>query len=66
MELINVVFRQYYEHKFIFDYETLEFLLQRYGFSSVCRQSFGESLLEELEIDKPERATESLYVEAVK
>ena len=66
MELINVVFRQYYEHKFAYDFETLEFLLRKHGFSSVCRQSFGQSLLSDLLIDKPERATESLYVEAVK
>jgi len=66
MELINVVFRQYYEHKFAYDYATLEFLLRKYGFSDVCRQTFGQSLLEGLAIDKPERASESLYVEAVK
>jgi predicted SAM-dependent methyltransferase len=66
MELVNVIFRQYFEHKFAWDYETMEFVLQRYGFSTVRHQCFGESLLPELVIDMPERASESLYVEAMK
>lgn len=66
MELINVVFRQYFEHKFAYDFETLAFVLRRYGFSRVERQQCGKSLLPELAIDNPDRASESLYVDAVK
>ncbi len=66
MELINLVFRQGYEHKFAYDYETIEFLLYRYGFSCVQRMEFGRSRLPELAIDLVDRATESLYVEAIK
>ena len=66
MELINVVFRQGFEHKYAYDYETLEFLLHRYGFSNVQQQKFGESWMEELSIDWERRASESLYVEAMK
>jgi predicted SAM-dependent methyltransferase len=66
MELLNVVFRQYFEHKFAWDYESLEFVLRQYGFPTVQRQSFGQSLLKGLAIDMAERASESLYVEAVK
>lgn len=66
MELINVLFRQGFEHKFLYDYETLSLLLEDAGFSQVNRRSFGESALDELKIDKSERASESLYVEAVK
>ena len=66
MELLNVVFRQYFEHKFAYDFETLEFVLRRYGFSQVEHQKFGRSVLPELAIDNPSRASESLYVEAVK
>ena len=66
MELINVVFRQWFEHKFAYDHETLEFLLRPRGFSIVKRQEFGRSMMEELCIDSPERGSESLYVEAVK
>jgi len=66
MELLNVVFRQYFGHKFAYDFATLEFLLRRYGFSQVQRQSFGRSLWPDLCIDTREREFESLYVEAVK
>ncbi len=66
MELINVVFRQGHEHKFAYDHETLEFVLRRYGFGTVLRQEFGRSLMPELSLDQPTRASESLYVEAKK
>lgn len=66
MELVNVVFRQYFDHKFAYDYATLEFLLYKYGFSAVYRQDFGRSRMNELTIDQAIRASESLYVEAVK
>jgi hypothetical protein len=66
MEVLNAMFRQYFEHKFAYDFPTLEFLLFRYGFSEVLNQSFGRSTLPELAIDSPDRASESLYVEAVK
>lgn len=66
MELINFVFRQEYEHKYGYDYTTLEFLLYKHGFSTVQRQDFGKSLLDELCIDQQVRASESLYVEAAK
>lgn len=66
MELINAVFRQGYEHKFAWDYETLELVLQKCGFASVTRQAFGHSMLPELCIDNPRRAAESLYVEGSK
>ncbi len=66
MELLNVVFRQGWEHKYAYDYQTLEFLLHRYGFSFVQQQRFGESLMKELCIDWPDRASESLYVDASK
>lgn len=66
MELINFVFRQAYEHKYAYDYDTLEFLLYKYGFSTVQRQDFGKSLMDEICIDQQVRASESLYVEGVK
>jgi predicted SAM-dependent methyltransferase len=66
IELVNVVFRQYFEHKFAWDHETMEFVLRRFGFSRVYHQSFGQSLAEGLAIDRSERASESLYVEGVK
>jgi len=66
MELINNVFRQGAEHKYAYDFETLQFLLERYGFSDIRKQRYGQSMLPELCIDTAARATESLYVEAVK
>ena len=66
MELLNEVFRQAFEHKFAYDFETLEFLLLKYGFSRIVHQDYGRSLLEELAIDQERRKSESLYVEAVK
>jgi|SRR5579864_2817377 len=66
MEVLNVVFRQYFEHKYAYDFPTLEFVLRRSGFGGIQKQAFGKSLLSELCIDNPDRISESLYVEAVK
>lgn len=66
MELINVVFRQGYEHKYTYDYATLAGALRRYGFATVLKQEYGNSLMPELCLDLVCRATESLYVEARK
>ena len=66
MELINVVFRQGHQHKYAYDFETLRFVLERYGFSHVIRQSYAVSADPELRIDRPVRESESLYVEAIK
>jgi predicted SAM-dependent methyltransferase len=66
MELINVVFRQAQEHKFAYDFETLELLLKRNGFQDIQKQEYGKSVAPEICIDLQVRASESLYVEAVK
>lgn len=64
MELVNEVFRQGGEHKFAYDYETLELQLKRAGFTRVSRSQFGESADPKLLLDFTHRACESLYVEA--
>lgn len=66
IELINFVFRRNYKHKYAYDYETLEMILSKSGFSKVQHQEFGESLIGELYINQQIRASESLYVEVVK
>ena len=66
MEVLNAVFRQYFEHKYAYDFDTLELALRRAGFSDIHKQAFGKSLSPELCIDNPDRVSESLYVEAVK
>jgi len=66
MELVNFIFRQVCDHKFAYDAETLIALLRRCGFARVAQQAFGQSLMPEICLDQPMRASESLYVEAVK
>lgn len=66
MQVVNVVFRQFSEHKYAYDFETLRDLLHEVGFSEVTLGAFGVSRLPELAIDKPWRSRESLYVEASK
>jgi predicted SAM-dependent methyltransferase len=66
METINFSFRQWGQHKFSYDFETLSFILKKHGFSGVQEQRFGSSLLKDLCIDSPDRECESLYVDAVK
>jgi len=66
MELMNFSFRQWGQHKFTYDFETLAFILRKYGFSRVQKQKYGQSILEEFCIDQYGRSSESLYVEAVK
>ena len=66
IELINMVFRQGHEHKFAYDFETLHFVLNRYGFSEIVRKEYAQSLMSELCLDQADRASESLYVDARK
>jgi predicted SAM-dependent methyltransferase len=64
MEVLNEVFRQRYEHQYIYDDETLALALRDAGFVDVTRAGFGEGLLPALQIDQPARSWESLYMEA--
>ena len=66
MQLINEVFRQGNEHKFAWDYETVELVLKQAGFSKISRMEFGISNDPKLVIDRLIRKSESLYVEAIK
>lgn len=66
MELVNAVFHQGTEHHFGYDAETLEFVLRHAGFATVILQDFGESHDPVMCLDLPERATESLYMEAIR
>jgi predicted SAM-dependent methyltransferase len=66
MELINEVFRQGSEHKFAWDFETLSLALRRAGFVEIEQVSFQAGSDPKLLLDSPERAAESLYVEARK
>lgn len=66
MELLNVVARQGFEHKYAYDYDNLRFLLLKFGFPNVYCQKFGVSKMAELSLDQRIRSLESLYVEASK
>ena len=67
MEIVNLYFRQRYEHQFVYDWSTMEKMLLRAGFDTVCRSKFedgrqGPSLI----LDDKKYEWESLYVEACK
>ena len=53
-----------YGHRCAYDEETLRGQMQRAGFSTVERQSYGVGDDPVLLIDTPARADESLYMEA--
>ena len=66
MHVINHIFHQGGEHLFAYDFETLKWALNRAGFPTVLRQSFGTSIDSELAIDRENHRPYSLYVDAVK
>jgi predicted SAM-dependent methyltransferase len=65
MELINAVFRQFGEHRYAYDAETLIHTLSTAGFAQVTQQQFGVSKAGSCP-DTEKRRSESLYVEGVK
>jgi predicted SAM-dependent methyltransferase len=66
MELINEVFRQGTEHKYVYDADTLMMKLRDAGFLRVIHQSYGVTAGGETPLDTQARSGESLYVEAIK
>jgi predicted SAM-dependent methyltransferase len=66
MELVNTVFRQKDEHRYGYDHETMEVVLNKAGFSKVLKKAYMESELPNLCLDTEARASESLYYEIVK
>lgn len=65
-EIINELFHQGTEHKFIFDGETLAMRCRAAGFASVEICEYRKGRNPALLIDREERRGESLYVEATK
>lgn len=66
MQLVNEVFRQSGEHKYAWDFETLELCLRKAGFKQIKKLSYLNSQNEELVLDQSSRQYESLYVESIK
>ena len=66
MDIINHVFHQWHEHRWGYDYETLEHRLKEAGFSCVHRSCYRQSRDPKLAQDRDIHAPYSLYVEAIK
>lgn len=67
MDRVNQIMREYGQHQWVYDGESLMILLKKCGFTSVIEQQFGQSVHPKMSgIDTESRAFESLYVEAVK
>jgi len=69
MAKVNNHFRRIYEpyemgHKFMYDYQTLEYFLELSGFRDIQRTKFMEGRDARLLVDYEKRREESLYVEA--
>jgi SAM-dependent methyltransferase len=65
MEFINHVFRQFGDHRYAYDAETLIHTVSTAGFEQVAQQQFGVSKADSCP-DTKEHRSESLYVEGVK
>jgi predicted SAM-dependent methyltransferase len=67
MEIVNLYFRQRYEHQFAYDWATMKKMLLRAGFATVNRTTFGKSdRCNRMVLDDQKYEWESLYVEAMK
>jgi len=67
MDRINMMMREYGQHLWVYDAESLILLLQKAGFRTATEQAFEISAHPRMRrIDSAERAFESLYVEAIK
>ena len=67
MDRVNQMMREYGQHLWVYDADSLALALKSAGFSQIVEQSFGQSLLPKMKgIDSEARAFESLYIEAVK
>ena len=67
MDRVNQMMREYGQHLWVYDAESLALALKKAGFSRIVEQEFGQSLLSNMRgLDSEARSFESLYVEAVK
>jgi predicted SAM-dependent methyltransferase len=67
MDRVNMMMREFGQHLWVYDIESICRVLKKAGFRSTSEQKFGQSNEPRLQgIDLEERAFESLYVEAIK
>lgn len=64
MDIVNHVFHQWHEHRWGYDFETLQHRLHAAGFRNISKMAFGESLDSRLASDRPNHQPYSLYVDA--
>lgn len=67
MEIVNLYFRQHYEHQFVYDWLTIEKMLLRAGFTAIRRSAFGQGCqCPAVILDDEKYVWESLYIESIK
>jgi predicted SAM-dependent methyltransferase len=66
MDILNYTFRQSGEHKYGYDFRTLQGILQKAGFKVIQKMSWGNSLDPMLKDDQENHKGYSLYVDCVK
>lgn len=66
MHIITHIFHQGGEHLFPWDFETMELMLRRAGFSDIRQRRFRESADPEFTVDLEVHKSYSLIVEAIK
>ena len=66
MDVINHVFHQWHEHRWAYDFETLEHRLRGAGFTRIERAAYQSSRDSMLAHDRDVHAPYSLYVEAIR
>jgi len=64
--ILNHIFRQDGEHKYAYDFESLNFVLLKHGFKNITRQQYRESLDEQLKDDQENHSNHSLYVDCTR
>ncbi len=57
---------RFFHHRWMYDFETLDWCLREVGFRDVVRQQFRQSLIEETDLDSESHQMETLYLDAVK
>ncbi|HEY3027477.1 MAG TPA: hypothetical protein VGJ55_15110, partial [Pyrinomonadaceae bacterium] len=67
LDRINQMMREYGQHLWAYDADSLFIALRKAGFSRVIEQQFGQSAHPRMQdVDSEGRAFESLYLEAIK
>lgn len=66
IDVINQMFRMNGDHLYAWDFETLEIALKNANFKYITKYESGNASSEEINLDDPQHAFETLYVEAIK